>query len=474
MLAKIFKKNLADRQDGAHPALTRLSKLGARSALCTMIRTADGREISDELGPVSFYRRRDRLFTQDRSLYLAPPPGFRIDDVPFSGRGEVLNLKFMAEAVPYSLDCEVVKRVRFSDRLMGGMEPRAPVGYKLAPLSNVVRNEKRQSLRFAHARGARGPQVFPNFRLDLFVERVRLDGPANERLPEVIPVPGVDPVTDEVRACDSPEALVRLFHKMLALNPAPLQQVHLSKVLHDARRGSTSLLDLGHTPVLGLRGEQKGFHLHLRSPRAAVTRDRKAPERAREGDVMVLRFVVRDLARRRDIHYRWDCRVHRCGVETLVLRPRGSMHRQTGLPAVVRDFSLGGVALQNSPTLEAYLLGEAMGPADPESALADLVGGELLLHFHPRLHFPKDLEAYRPQVPSAFAVLGEIVRGSIETRKDTSRISQLGIVFRYDPSDYDPETLEINAWDPLRGFRENPHFKEVHRAMNSLTAFLDK
>ncbi|MDP6776222.1 MAG: hypothetical protein QGI83_05615, partial [Candidatus Latescibacteria bacterium] len=360
------------------------------------------------------------------------------------------------------------------DRLMGGMEPRAPVGFKLAPLSNLVRNEKRRSLRFAHARGAKGPQVFPNFRLDLFVERVRPGAPADEHLPEIIPVPGVDPVTDEVRECETPEALVGLFHSMLSLNPRPLQQVHLSKVWHDARRGSTSLLDLGYTPVLGLRGEQKGLHLHLRTPRPATARDRKAPERAREGDGLVLRFVVRDLSRRRDIHYRWDCRVHRCGVETLVLRPKGSIHRQTGLPVVVRDFSLGGVALQNSPTLEAYLLGEAAVPADPETALADLVGAELMLHFHPRLHFPKDLEGYRPQVPAAFPVLGEIVRGSIETRNDTDRISQLGVVFRFDPADYDPETLEINSWDPLRGFRENPHFKEVHRAMNSLIAFLDK
>ena len=54
MLTKIFKKN-TDQKEGSHPALIRLAQFGTRSALCTVVRTADGREAREEVGPVSFY-----------------------------------------------------------------------------------------------------------------------------------------------------------------------------------------------------------------------------------------------------------------------------------------------------------------------------------------------------------------------------------------------------------------------------------
>ncbi len=167
MLAKIFKKNGSTRAADSHPALDRLAQLGLRSALCTMVRTADGRKIQDEVGPVSFYCRQDRLFTRGEALFLAAPEGFGLEEVPFSGRGEILNLRFYHHRTPYSLDCQVVQRVRFFDRLLGALEPRRPVGFKLTPVGNVIKNERRRSLRFAHIRGVKGPQVFPNFRFDL-------------------------------------------------------------------------------------------------------------------------------------------------------------------------------------------------------------------------------------------------------------------------------------------------------------------
>ncbi len=288
------------------------------------------------------------------------------------------------------------------------------------------------------------------------------------------PFPGDDPITDEVRACGSPEDLVTLFHRMLLANPSHLQQVHVTKVLRETRSGATEFLDLGYTPALGLKGEPKGMGVHLRCPSSAAQRDRKAPERLREGDVILLQYVGRDLLVGQDVHYRWVCRVFKCGIETLVLRPLGMMQKQTGLPVIVRDFSVGGVGLQNSPILETYLLSDEEMPQSSEAILERLEGTGLLLHFYPRLNFPNDLEVYRPQVPAAFSVLGKIVRGRVDTGKDAGRITELGVAFGYDPADYNAETLEVTAWEPLRGFRENPHFKEIHRALNSLLAYLER
>ena len=76
MLAKIFKKNVSSNTEDKHPALDRLSKLGLSSAMCTLVKTADGREICDEVGTVSFYQKEKRLFIRGRALFLAPPAVF--------------------------------------------------------------------------------------------------------------------------------------------------------------------------------------------------------------------------------------------------------------------------------------------------------------------------------------------------------------------------------------------------------------
>ena len=172
-----------------------------------MVRNADGKETRDEVGPVSFYRRDNRLFIRDQAMYLVPP-NLSQEKVPFAGRGEVLNLRFKHLRTPYSLNCQVVRRVRFSERLMGGLEPREAVGYKLNPLTNVNKNECRGSLRFAHIRGVEGPQTFPHFRFDLFVEQLEYNGLAHKQPPSVIPFPGDEAIPDALQIKGEPEDIV--------------------------------------------------------------------------------------------------------------------------------------------------------------------------------------------------------------------------------------------------------------------------
>ena len=155
MLEKLFKKSPSTR-DVSSPALRRLSQMGTHSAVCTMVRTAEGKETRDKVGPVSFYRRDNQLFIRDHALFLVPPA---LSHVPFSGRGEVVNLQFQHNQTPYHMQCEVVQRVRFSERLLGGLEPREPIGFKICPMGGLSKEEHRGTLRFAHMRGVRGPHV---------------------------------------------------------------------------------------------------------------------------------------------------------------------------------------------------------------------------------------------------------------------------------------------------------------------------
>jgi len=474
MLERLFKRNGAAAAGSVSPALDKLRQLGPQKAECTIVRTADGLDIDDEIGPVDFFHKDDRIFTRDSTFYLAPPNGKPVGKSSFSGRGAVLDLRFYARHIPYTLQCQVVQRIRFSDRLMGGMIPQSPFGYKLTPLGNPVKNESRKSLRFATMRGVGGPQASPNLRFDLFVERLKSKGLAHNSPPRVIPLPGDDSLPEELEDDFSPEALIHFFNQTLNRNPPNLQGVHLSKVVRDGRSRAIQMLDLGKTAVLGLGGEAPGKKIHLRTPKIGHVRDRRNADCLSEGDLVVLNFIGKGMLEGADNYFRMAANVYRCGVGNLILSPKGLIRKQTGLPVPVRDFSVNGVGLQNSPLLEDYLVGKDREVDSRDEIIDALVGTQILLHLHPRLHFTQQLEAYCPKIPAYFPLLGEIVRTKLENGKDGGTITELGVRFSYEPADYGWEKFEVRAWEPLRNVRENAHFKEAHRSLNAMLAFLDK
>ena len=176
----------------------------------------------------------------------------------------------------------------------------------------------------------------------------------------------------------------------------------------------------------------------------------------REGDVVILNFALREFVQGADIHHRWVCRVHKSGVKVITVRPKGVIQKQTGLPVVLRDFSVSGAF-----------------PRIPISCRASSKGAAFC-SIYPRLFFRKDLAIYKPNLPPVIPVIGEIVRGGIDSGKDSGRLANFGVTFRFDPAEYDPMTYEVRSWEPLRALRESPHFKEIHRALNGLLAYLER
>ena len=472
MLAKIFKKTPTQKRPSTgDPAIKKLNAFHTRSAVCTIVSNAAGEDVQEEVGLATFYARPNELYAREGHFYLAPPAGYKLSSGILRGKGEQVSLSFHHNRTPYHLTCEVVQRVRFTDRLLQHLEPRVAIGFKLKPVGPVKKNENRRSLRFAHVRGIKGPQVAPHFRFDAYAERVALSGSADSG-PEILPYAGDDAIPADVKSCEKPEELVALFHRYIQSNPNYLRSVYISKAEHDLRSGRTDLVPVGSSAVLGLDGEARGTQIHLRRPNRLDTK--RDDVELREGDIVVLNFAIREFVQGADLHHRWVCRVHKSGVKVLTVRPKGSIQKQTGMPVVLRDFSVSGACLQNSPLLETYLMGGESVPEDPEHLVSLLEGTGLLLNFYPRLFFQQDLAIYKPDVPPVIPVIGEIVDGSIDTGKDLGRVANLGVAFRFDPADYDSMNYEVKSWEPLRALRENPHFKEIHRALNGLLAYLER
>lgn len=472
MLAKIFKKVPTQKRVVAgDPAITKLNTYGIRSAVCKIVSNAAGEDVQEEIGLSNLYARPDEIYAREGHFYLAPPAGYKLSAGILRGKGEIVSLTFHYNRTSYSLQCEVVQRVRFTDRLLQHLEPRVAIGFKLKPVGHVTKNENRRSLRFAHVRGIKGPQVAPHFRFDVYAERVALSGGAGGG-PEIQPYPGDDPIPADVQSCEKPEELVSLFHRYVRSNPDYLRSVYLTKAEQDLRSGRIEMLPVGQSAVLGLDGQARGTQIHLRRPDEKY--HKKGDVSLREGDVVILNFALREFAQGADVHHRWVCCVHKSGLKVITVRPKGVIQKQTGLPVVLRDFSVSGACLQNSPILETYLMGGEAVPDDPNQLLRQLQGTGLLLNFYPRMYFQKDLMIYRPDLPPVIPVIAEVVRGGIDVGKDFGRIANIGVTFKFDPADYDPMNQEIRSWEPLRALRENPHFKEIHRALNGFLAYKER
>jgi hypothetical protein len=109
--------------------------------------------------------------------------------------------------------------------------------------------------------------------------------------------------------------------------------------------------------------------------------------------------------------------------------------------------------------------------------LDHLCSSALLFDFYPRLRFNRETDAYRPDLPRRIPVLGRIVRSEIDWEGDSEprhgRFRSFGVRFAYDPADYSLKEDRYTRWEAIRPFKENRHFKEVHKALNGLIAFLE-
>jgi len=461
-------------------ALNRLVEMRPPSLNCSIVRTADGREANEDAGRAVLFHMNGEMFLQDRAFFITTPDGIKAEDrALFSGEGEVMNLWFLHDRIPYTVNCEVKERIRFPAEMLRNMDPKIGVGYRLVPLTNVAKRDKRQTIRFSHKIGRGALRVYPQVLFDVYIEktdfRFPTEGSIPPRLNSVKPIPYRTPKEGD-EGDFSAERVVTAFKEAIRLNHTEDRVVYVSKPYMDDRTNKRTLIDLGCAEVLGLGAQEASRTIHIKKPMKSRIKNRKDPHYLNEGDIIVLDYMSRSPLDGKSEYYEMPCQIIKGGIENITIRPRRSPRQEMNLSVELLDFSVNGLRFENSREFIGYVFGEGEQPATLEEQKEALESMGFIFMFYPKLRFTRDTEAYKPDLPLTFCILGKIARCEVEKNEDTAvtgRLKEFGVRYTYDPAEYSIDDFCWDRWIMIRPFKENHYFKEVHKSLNGLIAHLE-
>lgn len=460
-------------------ALSRLVEFDPPSVNCTILRTGDGREVNEDAGRSALFHLDEEMFIQGRSFFITTPDGIKAEDrALFTGEGEVINLWFLHERLPYTVNCEVAERVRFPVEMVQNMNPRVGVGFRLIPLTNVSKKDNRQAIRFSHKVGRGALRVYPQILFDVTIQKTDFRFPARGSIPPRINALKGLPCSESREAEEADfcaERAVNDFKGAIRTHHAEDRRVYVSKPHMDERTNRRTLIEIGYTEVLGLSAQEASRTIHLKQPVKSmmVRRNRKDPHHLNEGDLIVLDYASRSLLDGQNEYHELVCQVIKSGVENITIRPQRPPRQETRLFVETLDFSVNGFRFENSQAFMRYVLGEVELPEAVDQQQELLEGLGFIFTFYPRLRFTKDTEGYRPDLPLKFTVLGKIVRSEVDKEGGIGRLKAFGVRFMYNPSEYSIDDFCWDRWVMIRPFKEDPYFKEIHKSLNGLIAHLE-
>jgi hypothetical protein len=482
MLSRFFiKKGGKLRPNPQNRALLKMAELNVSSANITLLRTAGGEDAEEDLGQSLLYKSNGRLMIQDKGIFITMPDGIKAENQDhFQGHGETLRLWFLYERVPRVLECKVEERVRFSPGMLDNVDPKVGVAFRISPLSDIVKQDKRSSLRFSHLPGRGALPVYPQVLFDACIWRTNLTYPTEGAItPQIDDLRLIPPENSHIPSGDELqlETLVQNFKEAMRGNPSDERNVHVSKPYLDEKHNRSVLLELGYSDVLGLGSEDIGRNLHIKKPMISRIKDRRDSHYLSVGDILVLHYGSRSPLDGRYSYFELVTEISKGGLENITIRPQMAVRGEQGLKVGVVDFSVDGIRFDSTPDFLEYALGENYPGLTLDERLDLLQNMVLLFNFYPRLRFNRDTDSYRPGLPKRISVLGRIVRAEIEWEDEEEqsggRLKTFGVKFMYDPVEYSPERYHYDRWEIIRPFRENPYFKEVHKSLNGLIAFLE-
>ena len=486
MLSKLFiKRKSGPRLSPLARTLLKLADINMSSANCTLILNRDGHEEPEDLGRTMFFKSDGKLLIRNRAIYITTPDHIKAENHDhFRGVGDIISLWFLHEHVPRIVECRVDERIHFPADLVSTLDPKVAVGFKITPLSDITKQDKRSSLRFSHQPGQGALPVYPQTLFDLFIhdtdQTYPEEGAIAPRLEKLRLLPIDKQTTAQLSADFLAEDLVSTFKHDILTNPSETRHVHVSKPYLEEKLNRSILLELGFSDVLGLGSEDLGRNLHIKKPIISRTKDRRDPHYLTVGDIMVLHYSARAQFDGQSTYHELVTEITKGGLENLTIRPLYNMRQEQGLRVALADFSVNGMRFDCSPEFLTYILGDNYQKLPLNEQVLTLQSRVLLLNFYPKLRFNRETEVYRPELPKRISILGKVVRCEIEWEEEEEekedlggKIVRAGVQFMYDPVEYSRDSYEFDQWERIRAFKENRYFKEVHKSLNGLIAYLE-
>lgn len=478
MLGNLFiKRGARSRLNLRAKALLKMADFEVSSANCTLVQTAAGEPVQEDLGTTLLLKYDGQLMIREHGLFATVPEAIKTETRGLlQGNGEIIKLWFLHERVPRVLECEVEKMVHLPLEVLQRIDPKVGAVYRLAPLSDVIKQDKRSSLRFTHVRGRAALPVYPQILFDTVVWKTDQtypeDGPFQLWIEDLKAIPHNQGEEGTPGSRLNLEQLVQEFKEAMKANYSEDRNVHVSKPITDEKQNRSILLELGYSDVLGLGSEEIGRNLHIKKPINSRIKDRRDPSYLKVEDTLVLHYGARSVDGSFN-YYELVSEVSKGGLENITLRPQMQIKVEKGLQVGVVDFSVNGFRFDNSDVFLEYLLGKDWQKIPLEDQMVTLENMVILFNFYPRLRFNRDTDAYRPLLPKRISILGKIVRSEVEKDEEKVQFKSFGVKFMYAPIEYSSERFTFEKWEMIRPFKENRYFKEVHKSLNGLIAFLE-
>ncbi len=354
MIANLFTKRAHRRAVSSQAqGLERLQTFRVDSANCTLLTTAEGNEVNEDIGQVSLFQSRGQPLIEDQSVFLTTPDGLKAEDRDrFKGHGETIRLWFLHDRIPRVVDVVVEERIQIKAGSHPELRPRSGAGFRVRLATDVTKQDNRNSLRFSHRPGGGSLPVYSQIMFDVFVTRTNVELPTEGAIPPWIEDVNILPHTTPDPADTTsfePEDLVSRFKDGMRVNPVEDRTVHVSKPYLDERFNRGLLLELGYSGVLGLRSDEVGRTLHIKKPILSRTKDRRDPHHLTLGDLLILHYGSRAPLSGKYDYCQLVTEIVKDGLENITIKPVATEAIEGGMRLGLIDFSVNGFRFEATP-----------------------------------------------------------------------------------------------------------------------------
>ena len=460
-----------------------LERLAELSPPSTLVNLKDpGKDGIGDLGKAFFLRRDKKIYSDGDSIYLTTPENLKIaKDQNLNSK--TVSLQFFHRRVPHTMDCRVAGRYRLLPEVVETLDFSAKAAYKLAPISPLKKQDKRQYLRYTLQNyGDTRIPLSTHVTFDAFIKKTSEQFPAEGAPPVLLNELEVIPFIEESNGqpFTTRDAINDFRNIMLQKQPHE-RSVWASKVNKDDSGGMVKRPDeellLGEINVLGLEMESLRDVLYLKkSAKAGLKKGQNNPYNLVPGEKLLAYF------RHERNYYKMLCEVMEARTQNEVVRPLEFMSTEAGIKTDLIDYSTGGCLIEGNSEILMFLLGDNC-PADVneepnfetdywQTAFAELSTQMIHLTFYPTLHFPDAVKQFCPELPFKIDVLGQVIRHYLHEYKEKTFL-QLGLQFAYEPQQISMHKDDYVNWRYSRHIKDNPAFKEAHSHLSQLYGFLE-